>query len=229
MKIIAIETSTEACSAALLIDDAVSESYQLAPRGHTELILPMIDDLLTTAGIERSQLDAVAFGRGPGAFTGVRIATGVTQGIAFALNLPVMPVSTLAALAHGIWRETGHTLIACAIDARMGEVYWGCYRVTGTGQARLIGEEQVSAPQAVAVPQGDGWIGAGSGWETYGEALRARMGSSVSAVVEGHFPHAHDVALLGATLLNEGQAVTAASAMPVYLRDQVIQQKKEGR
>src|SRR5512146_2675208 len=100
MNLIAIETSTEACSAALLINGAMSDRYQLAPREHTALLLPMVDELLADAGLERSQLEAVAFGRGPGGFTGVRIATGVAQGIGFALNIPVTPVSTLAALAH---------------------------------------------------------------------------------------------------------------------------------
>lgn len=228
MKIIAIETSTEACSAALLLDDAVSAAYQLAPRGHTELILPMIDDLLARAGLERSQLEAVAFGRGPGAFTGVRIATGVAQGIAFALNIPVTPVSTLAALAHRVWRETGHQKIAVAIDARMGEVYWGCYHVEGSGKVILHGEEQVCAPQAVPALVGDGWTGAGSGWESYGETLHARLGHHLREVIEGQYPHAHDIALLGEAMLNQGLAVDSTSAMPVYLRDQVVQ-KKEGR
>lgn len=228
MKLIAIETSTEACSAALLINNVVRELYQLAPREHTALILPMIDELLANARLERSQLEAVAFGRGPGGFTGVRIATGVAQGIAFALNIPVTPVSTLAALAHLIWRETGHQKIACAIDARMGEVYWGCYIVDGPGKALLIGEELVCAPQAVPLLHGDGWVGAGSGWDSYGDTLRARLGSNISTIVEGQFPHAHDVAQLGATILNDGYAVSAASAMPVYLRDQVVHKKKEG-
>lgn len=228
MKIIAIETATEACSAALLIDGVVREAYQLAPRGHTELILPMLDDLLAEAGLERAQLEAIAFGRGPGAFTGVRIATGVTQGIAFALNLPVMLVSTLAALAHRVWRETGQQHIACAIDARMGEVYWGCYRIEASGRAVLLGEEVVCAPQAVPLPAGEGWVGAGSGWESYGDALRARLGASLSTVVAGQFPHAHDTALLGAMMLSEGRAVDAASAMPVYLRDQVVQKRQQG-
>lgn len=227
MNILAIETSTEACSAALLSNNEVTSSYQLAPREHTALILPMIDDLLARAGLERRQLDAIAFGRGPGGFTGLRIAAGVAQGIAFALDVPVMPVSTLAALAHRIWRETGQQQIAVAIDARMGEVYWGCYRIAGSGRALLVGEERVCAPQAVALPPGEGWTGAGSGWESYGEVLRACLGTQLGMVVAGQFPHAHDVALLGATMLSEGRAVDAASAVPVYLRDQVVQKKPE--
>ncbi|HEY0720735.1 MAG TPA: tRNA (adenosine(37)-N6)-threonylcarbamoyltransferase complex dimerization subunit type 1 TsaB [Gammaproteobacteria bacterium] len=225
MKLIAIETSTEACSAALLIDNEVVESYRLAPRQHTELILPMLDELLAQAELARSQLDAVAFGRGPGAFTGVRIATGVAQGIAFALDIPVAPVSTLAALAHGAWRERGDNLIASAIDARMEELYWGCYQIEGSGLAILRGEELVCTPQRVTLPPGAGWFGAGSGWGPYGVTLQAQLGASLSGYQAERFPHAYDIALLGATLWQAGQAVSADAALPVYLRDQVVQKK----
>jgi len=224
MKIIAIETSTEACSAALLSANEVIASYRVAPREHTELILPMIDGLLADAGVGRAQLDAVAFGRGPGAFTGVRIATGVAQGIAFALDIPVMPVSTLAALAHRVWREAGYQRVMSAIDARMGEVYWGCYFIEGSGKAVLHGEEIVCSPEVVPVPDGGAWIGVGTGWETYGDTLTARC-TSVTGIDERRFPHAHDVALLGATMFSTGHAVAADQALPVYLRDQVAQKK----
>ncbi|HEY0635083.1 MAG TPA: tRNA (adenosine(37)-N6)-threonylcarbamoyltransferase complex dimerization subunit type 1 TsaB [Gammaproteobacteria bacterium] len=225
MKLIAIETSTEACSAALLIDNQVVESYRLAPRQHTELILPMLDELLAQAEVARTQLDAVAFGRGPGAFTGVRIATGVTQGIAFALDIPVVPVSTLAALAHGAWRDTGQSKIATAIDARMEEVYWGCYQIEASGRATLRGEEQVCAPLQVTLPPGQGWFGAGSGWGVYGATLQAHLGDRLNGYAAERFPHAYDIALLGATLWQAGQAVSAEAALPVYLRDQVVQKK----
>lgn len=225
MNIIAIETSTEACSAALLIDHEVREIYRLAPRQHTELILPMIDQLLAQGGVSRAQLDAVAFGRGPGAFTGVRIATGVAQGIAFALDIPVAPVSTLAALAHGVWREHGERRIAAAIDARMEEIYWGCYQVEGRGSVALLGAEQVCPPHAATLPAGEGWYGAGSGWATYGAALQERFALRLAGFDAERFPHAHDIALLGATLLQNGQAVSADAALPLYLRDQVVQKK----
>ena len=226
MKIIAIETSTEACSAALLVDTEVSESYRVAPREHTELILPMIDSLLAEAGLERTQLDAVAFGRGPGAFTGVRIAAGVAQGIAFALDVPVTPVSTLAALAHRVWRETGHTHVMSAIDARMGEVYWGSYIIETLGKAVLLGKETVCSPDTVPIPEGERWFGAGTGWETYANALSARCTKALCGVDGQRFPHAHDVARLGATMLSSGQAVAAELALPIYLRDQVVQKKE---
>ena len=124
MKILALDTSTEACSAALLIDTEIHQRYEVAPREHGALILPMIETLLSEAGCAPTQLDALAFGRGPGAFVGVRIATGVAQGIAFAADLPVIPVSSLAAMAQSV----EHGNVYSAIDARMNEVYWGAYR-----------------------------------------------------------------------------------------------------
>lgn len=224
-KIIAIETSTEACSAALYLAGEVREVYRLAPRGHTELILAMIDGLLAEAGVGRSQLDVVAFGRGPGAFTGVRIGASVAQGIAFALDIPVAPVSTLAALAHGAWRELGHTHAVAAIDARMGEVYYGSYTIVSRGDVLQVGEEGVAAPARVPVPAGEGWFGVGSGWQSYAEPLAARFGAAVSGFDGERFPHAHDVALIGAQLVANGGAVAADQALPVYLRDQVVQKK----
>ncbi|MGB5065729.1 MAG: tRNA (adenosine(37)-N6)-threonylcarbamoyltransferase complex dimerization subunit type 1 TsaB, partial [Candidatus Competibacter sp.] len=145
MKLLALDTATDACSAAVWVDGVVHERYELAPRRHAALILPMIEAVLAEAGLRPAQLDAVAFGRGPGAFTGVRIAVGIAQGIAFAADLPVVPVSTLAALALGVGRETGHARLAVALDARMSEVYWGTYVVTAD-DAELLGEERVCAP-----------------------------------------------------------------------------------
>ncbi|HEY9147572.1 MAG TPA: tRNA (adenosine(37)-N6)-threonylcarbamoyltransferase complex dimerization subunit type 1 TsaB, partial [Gammaproteobacteria bacterium] len=178
MKLLAIETATEACSVALYLDGEVRESYRLAPREHARLVLAMADGLLAEASLQPSQLDAVAFSRGPGAFTGVRIATSVVQGIAFAAELPVVPVSTLAALAQGGCREFGWQHIAAAIDARMDEVYWGVYEcIDGLVQPRQA--ERVCQPGTVPTLQGEGWYGIGSGWAAYGDALKARLGSAV--------------------------------------------------
>ncbi len=145
MKLLALETATEACSAAVWVDGAVLERYEIAPRRHAVLILPMVEAVLAEAGLTMNQLDAIAVGRGPGAFTGVRIAIGIAQGLAFAGDLPVVPVSTLAALALGAAREMGQTRIATALDARMGEIYWGTWAVSDDGVA-LLGEERVCAP-----------------------------------------------------------------------------------
>lgn len=220
MKLLALETATEACSAAVLVDGAVVERYLLAPRRHAALILPMIEAVLAEAGLAVAQLDAIAVGRGPGAFTGVRIAIGIAQGIAFAADLPVVPVSTLAALALGAAQETGADSIAVALDARMGEIYWGSYGMAKGGAVEWQGEERVCAPQAVGpLPPGD-WFGAGSGWSTYAAVLAQRLG--VSRWQGACYPHAADVARLAAAPRWRQQWVAAERATPVYLRNEVV-------
>ena len=199
------------------VDGNVLERYELAPRRHAVLILPMIEALLAEAGLSAGQLDAIAVGRGPGAFTGVRIAMGIAQGIAFAADRPVAPVSTLAALALGAARATGAVRIAAALDARMGEVYWGLYAVNSY-EAELLGEERVCAPEAVAAPSG-AWFGAGSGWAVYAEALAQRL--TVSGWRGDCYPRAGDIARLAAAPSQRGAWVVAEQALPVYLRDRV--------
>jgi tRNA threonylcarbamoyladenosine biosynthesis protein TsaB len=218
MKLLALDTATEACSTAVWIDGAVVERYEWAPRRHAALILPMIEAVLAEAGLETRQLDAIAVGRGPGAFTGVRIAMGIAQGIAFAADLPVAPVSTLAALALGAGRETGRAHIAAALDARMGEVYWGVYAVGGE-DAESLGEEQVCAPALVVAPPGE-WFGAGSGWATHADLLARRL--TVSGWRGECYPRAGDVARLAAVPAQRGEWVTAERALPVYLRNEVV-------
>ena len=224
MKLLAIETATDACSVALYQDGEVLEDFRLAPRAHTQLILPMAEGLLQQAGLRPGDLDGLAFGRGPGAFTGVRIATAVIQGLAYALDRPVVAVSTLAALAQGIYREHGKRHLACAMDARMAEVYWGCYRLGEDGLMGLLGEERVCPPDGTPVLSEEDWEGCGSGWSVYADALAARHGP-ISIVVGEHWPHAQDVAALAAPVLLSGAGVSAAEALPVYLRDQVAHKK----
>lgn len=221
MKLLAIETATEACSAALYIDGEVSLRYQVKPRGHSELILGMMDELLAEAGVSPKQLDALAFGRGPGSFTGVRIATGVVQGVAFGAGLPVVPVSTLAALAQRAYREQGEQRLLPAYDARMGELYWAAYQVDGDGIVELVGREQVASPDQVSSPEGVGWFGIGSGWQAYGDELSLRLAGCARAGSPEMLCSAHDVALLGVRGLTRGAAVAAEAALPVYLRDNV--------
>ncbi len=219
-RILAIETSTAACSAALCLGGEVLERYVLAPRQHAALILPMIESVLAEADIGVRQLDAIAFGRGPGAFTGVRIAASIVQGIAFAADLPVVPVSTLAALALGAMRETGETQALAALDARKDEVYWGCYRQAGEALV-LQGSEIVCPPSGVPQPEPGRWIGAGSGWLAHGKALVQRCGDDVIRVLPDLEPRAGDVARLGLYDFLRGKAVAADAAVPVYLRDNV--------
>ena len=226
MKILAIDTSTEACSAALLNDDAVVQRYQIAPRQHAELILGMCDELLAETNSKLSELDAIAFGRGPGAFTGVRIATGVVQGIAFAHGLPVVPVSSLAAMAFAAWQENGASQVMTAIDARMGEVYWACYECSDEGVKEIV-VEQVSPPEQITLPKTGSWYGVGSGWDTYQETLTAQAGSLISKIEATCFPQAQTIAMLAARSVEKGETLPAAKAMPVYLRDNVAKKKAE--
>jgi tRNA threonylcarbamoyladenosine biosynthesis protein TsaB len=226
MRLLAIETATEGCSAALLIDGAIYSRFEVASRRHAEIILPMCESLLAEADVKLSQLDAVAFGRGPGSFTGVRIAAGVAQGVAFALDLPVVPVSTLAALAQAVMAEAGKTKVLAAIDARMDEVYWGCYRRNERGYARLVGEEHVCKPEQVEIPFGFRWHGAGSGWAAYGDNLAKRLGNSLEGYDGECLPKAQHVASLAELAYCEGLAVPAEHAQPVYLRDEVAKKSR---
>lgn len=228
MKILALDTATEVCTAALSIDGEVQERYRLAPRLHSELILAMLDDLLKEADISLQQLDCLAFGRGPGSFIGLRIAAGVTQGVAYAADLPVVPVSTLAAMAQGV-TDAAQTSVLAAIDARMQEVYWGAYQRDANGMMHLTGTESVSATRDVALPsdsQPAHWYGVGTGWREDGPHLSAQL-TGVAGFESEFFPSARHVADLGRAGFERGEAVSAELAQPVYLRDQVA--KKQGR
>lgn len=225
-RILAIEAATDACSAALLVDDTVHERFEIAPRQHVALILPFVESLLADTGTSLGQLDAVAFGRGPGSFTGVRIAAGLTQGIAFGAGLPVIPVSTLAALAQGAVREHGATAVLAALDARMQEVYWGAFRRDAEGLVESIGKECVCAPDAVECPQQDGWTGAGSGWDAYADVLAPRCAVQATAVYAKQQPHAADVARLAARAFAQGKMLAPEQAIPVYLRNNVAAKPK---
>lgn len=216
--LLALDTATEACSVALLHQGQVISRYEVIPRLHAQCLLPMIREVLDEAGIELSAVDAIAFGRGPGAFTGIRIAIGVVQGLGFASNRPVIGVSDLAALAQRAYREQGATHVAAAIDARMDEVYWGCYQLID-GEMRLQGAEVVAAPESVSLPAGN-WQGAGTGWGTYAARL-PQIGSSQSELL----PHALDILTLASFAWARGEAVAADQAQPVYLRDKVATPK----
>ncbi|MCX7113069.1 MAG: tRNA (adenosine(37)-N6)-threonylcarbamoyltransferase complex dimerization subunit type 1 TsaB [Proteobacteria bacterium] len=229
MKLLALETSTEACSAALYLDGEVTERYQLVPQRHNKLILPMIESLLAEAGLSLKNMDALAFGRGPGSFTGVRIAAGVVQGLAFGADLPVAPVSTLAAMAQEAFAETDSQFAFPCIDARMGEVYWGVYRRGAEGLAELADRESVADGGAVEFPEEAAGFGMGSGWGTYAAMLRERLGEGrVHGILADRFPRAHWVARLGVEVFKRGQCVTAENAQPVYLRDKVAKKKGGG-
>lgn len=225
MRLLAIETSTIACSAALALDGEIHERFEIVPRRHADLLLPMIGELLADAGMTPGQLDALAFGRGPGAFTGLRIAAAAAQGIAFGAGIPVAPVSTLAALAQGA--DGGQAKVLAAMDARMNEVYWAACVRDGDGLMCLAGEERVCAPADVPRPDGDGWFGVGDGWDAHGVVLRERVGSALVAADAGRYPHARDVALLGLAMARDGGLLPPELALPVYLRDRVALRRSE--
>ncbi len=221
--LLALDTATEACSVALLHNGQVFSRYAVIPRLHAQSILPMISEVLAEAGIAKTDLDAIAFGRGPGAFTGLRIAVGVVQGLAFALELPVLAVSNLAAIAQRAYREQGAKQIAVAIDARMDEVYWGCYTLVD-GEACLQGMEAVLSPERAELPcaaQGD-WFAAGTGWQAYAERIAVPVYASDGQLL----PDAQDVLTLARGMWQRGEAITAQEAQPIYLRDQVATPKQ---
>lgn len=227
MKLLAVETATEACSAALYIDGVISERFELAPRHHTRLILPMIDDLMSEAGLKPMDLDALAFGRGPGSFTGIRIATGVIQGIAFGADLAVVPVSTLAALAQDFFdRHTNENVAFTAMDARMDEIFWGVYQCDAQGFATLVGKEAVTPAALCVVPDLTG-AACGSAWGVYKDTLESLLAGRLSIIESEILPRASAIARLGVRGLEQGLAVAVEQAMPVYLRDNVAKKESE--
>lgn len=224
MRLLAIETATEACSVALWIDGALCERHELAPRRHAELVLPMVDAVLAEGGVAKRELDAIGVGRGPGAFTGVRLAIAVAQGLALALDRPVVPVSTLAALALGACTgaDAAAVPILALIDARMGEVYAGCFAPDAQGTVDALGAESLSSPRELALPAHAAWRIAGTGWGSYREAIEPLLGQATIVHADGAaLPRAGAVARLAARDLARGLGVDAALAQPVYLRDKV--------
>jgi len=226
MKILAIETATEACSAALLIDGEVTERFKVAPREHGDLILPMVDELLVDSGVQLAQLDALAFGRGPGSFTGVRMATGVVQGLAYAADLPVAPISTLHALANQVEIDSQIEHIFVALDARMGEIYCCEYNVKN-GALEKTSEEQVIAPEKLDRLSAKNTVGIGHGWRTYLDVIQTSIGCPTLAVYPDALPRAVDVAQLAVDIVKKAETVAAEHAMPVYLRDNVAKKKAQ--
>ena len=220
MKLLAFETSTEACSVAVFDDGEVHARFEVAPRRHAELALPWAEALLAEAGITRSGLDAIAVGRGPGAFTGVRLGIAIAQGIALALDVPVVPVSTLATLAAPALRDHPDARVLAAIDARMGEVYVAGYAAGAQGPT-LLDAERVCAPDQVELAEGDNWIGVGTGFTAVDDALVQRLGSRLRHVDAGALPHAADTARLAALRFAAGGGVAPEHAEPAYLRNNV--------
>jgi len=221
MNILGLDTTTEACSAALRCQGRTYRRYLETARGHSAELLGMVESLLAEAGIRPDDLNLIAFCRGPGSFTGLRIAAGVAQGIAFARDLPLVPVSTLAAVAQRAVRELGAERVLTAVDARMEEVYWGAFESTGAGLVTPVLEECVVAPDRVPLPSGGSWHGTGTGWARYAEALGRRAGNLLAASPVALLPSAEDILAMAEAAARAGETVDAARAQPVYLRDRV--------
>ncbi|HEY9050216.1 MAG TPA: tRNA (adenosine(37)-N6)-threonylcarbamoyltransferase complex dimerization subunit type 1 TsaB [Gammaproteobacteria bacterium] len=221
MKLLALDTATEACSAALYIDGEIHQQYQLAPREHTQLILQMAEHVLAQAGIAITDLDALAFGCGPGSFTGVRIATGVVQGMAFGADLPVVPVSTLASMAQLVLERESEKKVLSIIDARMGEIYFGAYAQAENGLMQLQGEEALLKADQIPLPESSGWSGAGTGWAAYGQSMQQLLGNKLKSFNADVYPQSKTIARLAVAAFERGEVVPAEQAIPVYLRDNV--------
>ena len=221
--ILAIETSTDACSVALHCAGEVLTRSAVEPRKHAELVLHFIDELMSESELQLSSLDALGFGCGPGSFTGVRIATAVVQGLAFGANLPVVPVSTLAALAHGAAKSSEHEFVAVTLDARMNEVYYGAYRVSGEGLVTLLADERVSPLAAIEVPleHATAWLAAGPGWAAYEAEMSAAWDGAIAARADAQLPDAQDVLALAMRAVANCQTVAVDQIAPVYLRNRV--------
>jgi tRNA threonylcarbamoyladenosine biosynthesis protein TsaB len=222
MRVLAIETSTEYCSVALWQDGVVSERTQQVGQKHSEVLMEMLDALLKAAGVKLAELDGIAFGEGPGSFTGVRIACGVTQGLALGADLPVVGICTLQAVAQG----SGNNRVIAALDARMAEVYFAVYEKVD-GQWRTVCAPCLCLPQNTPAVSGDNWHAAGSGFAAHGDVLQARYGGQLSGVDAACVPQARAIAELAAPQFAAGKGMDAALAMPLYLRDKVALKTSE--
>lgn len=229
-KILALDTATEQCSVALMVGDKVYSRSEFAPRDHTKKILPMVDEVLKEAGLALSDLDALAFGRGPGSFTGVRIGIGIAQGLAFGADLPMIGVSTLAAMAQGAYRQQGVTHVASAIDARMSEVYWGRFERQEDGSWNEIDAECVIPPSVLAkeVQKDDKtWTKVGTGWQAYADDLAALPLTLTESEIL--YPDSQDIVYLAQFEWAKGNTTAVEDSSPVYLRDTVAWKKLPGR
>jgi len=216
-RILALETATEACSVAVLAGSAMYRRFEVRPRAHLRLLLPMVESVLTEAELDLGELDAIAFGCGPGGFTGLRIAAGAAQGLALGARLPVIPVSNLAALAASTMRDTTARKVIVCQDARMGEVYWGTFDRGADDLPVASGPERVGPPEAVSVAGSD-WLGAGSGWLAY-----PQLHVGFAGVIETNprWPDAADVAAIALGELQAGRVLAPELAAPTYIRNNV--------
>ena len=222
LKILAFETSAELCAVSLRVGDTTSSREEMAGQKHSELLLPMVNDLLGAARLRVNDLDGIAFGAGPGSFTGLRIGCGVAQGLAFAADCPVVPVGSLEALAEA----SGSKRVLVCTDARMGQIYHGAFERSDRMWQATLAPSLCDPDQLPALP-GDGWLACGSGFERYGDQLVEQYRMQLSGVKSGVIVRATEIATLGAQYLAAGRGVSSTQAVPVYIRDKVALTMKE--
>lgn len=237
MKLLAIDTSTEGCSVALLNGSELLHLDEVCPQQHSKRVLPMVQQLLTESGFSLQQLDGIVFGRGPGSFTGVRIGVGVTQGLAFGADIPVYGVSTLAAMAQAAFRLHGAKQVIPAIDARMAEIYLGFFALNDVTQAPQILMQEVAAEIAIkptaltTCPLIGDCVGVGTGWQTYRQPMSSWSAAWGAVQISDQilYPSAQDMLALAVPAFAAGKFVAAELAEPVYVRDEVTWKKLPGR
>lgn len=229
MNLLALDTSTEACSLALWQEGNIHEWHERIPRQHADQILSRLTSLLADAGLTPTQLDAIAFGRGPGSFTGLRIATGVAQGLSYGLGIPLLPVSTLAALARQAFLDTGSRHIVSCLDARIDEVYWAAYSIGEDASPIALCKEQLVPPESLdCAPLCDSaedrtWFGVGNGW-SYVSRFPASLATRMSQIDAEALPRASAMLGIALEMLKRGETTEPSHAVPVYLRDQVTRE-----
>ena len=221
-RLLALETSTEYCSVALWQDGNITSRCELAGQRHSEILLAMVDAVLREASVKLAELDGIAYGSGPGSFTGVRIACGVTQGLALGANLPVLDICTLQALAYA----SGHDKVIAALDARMGEIYHAAYQKSGDDWITVCGPN-LCLPQQAPTVKGGEWFGAGSGFSAHSAALHQRYGAQLHGMDAQAIPSAQAIVCLAVPQFAAGRGVDPAQAMPLYLRDKVALKTSE--
>lgn len=229
--LLAIETSTEACSAALFTGSEKIERFEIAPQRHSDIILSQIESLLGEAGYALTQVDAIAFGSGPGSFMGVRIATGVAQGLAYGIDRPVIPVSTLQILAQSSYENEERERVIAAWDARMNAIYWGAYRMEG-GIMRPIQSDCLNKPEEfsrtiIGLTENAQWAGVGNGWEVYESTLSAKIREQLTSIDVHVYPHARSALEIAKERFEKKEWLDPLKAEPVYIRNQVTRNPKE--
>ena len=222
MKILAFDTSSNYCSVALWIDGEILSRSILAEQRHSELLLPILQELLAKSELTLAQLDGIAFGAGPGSFTGLRIACGVAQGLALGSGLPVIGISTLEALAQ----QAGTNSVITAIDARMGEIYHAAY-VKSADEWEAVSVPTLCLPRYAPIISGDSWVGCGSAFDKYFDVLKIHYGSSISRFEVGFVPHAREMAQLAEQDFKQGLGVDPVDATPIYIRNKIALKESE--